>query len=151
MRDYPAGASPGTSLREPFLCTCFGWTPSALRQIALERGITEVDELSAITRAGTGCRTCVPDLEALLRNLWKDRQKPPKRQPLPATVVRDAIRPFAFRGPWELQLIDVEGPTVRIRAIPRGQVSPGSEETLRVFVEKRLKEVYRPDAAVILV
>ncbi len=135
----------------PRICTCFGFTAADIERFALERGLAGVDELGDATRAGTGCRTCVPDLEKILEALWKVHPKPAVRPATPATIVRDAIRPFLQKAPWELHLIDVDGPTVRIRAVPRGDACSTGEDTLRQFVENRLKEMYRPDAAVVFV
>jgi len=135
----------------PGLCTCFGLTAEDLKRLALERGLTGVDALGDATGAGTGCRTCVPDLEKLLEALWKLHPKPASNPATPATIVRDAIRPFLHKSPWELNLIDVAGATVRIRAVPRGETCPTGEDTLRQFVENRLKEMYRPDAVVVFV
>lgn len=137
--------------KDPPLCTCFGLSAADLQSLALRRGLTSVDEVSAISPAGTGCRTCVPDIEKLLETLWKDQPRPDKKTSTPAEIVRDALRPFLGRGAWELQLIDVEGPAVRIRAIPKGDHCATGEDTLRQFVENRLKERYRPDAAVLFV
>lgn len=135
----------------PRICSCFGFTAADLERFALERGFSGVDELGEATRAGTGCRTCVPDIEKLLEALWKLHPRPASRPVTPATIVRDAIRPFLHKSPWELQLIDVDGATVRIRAVPRGDSCATGEDTLRQFVENRLKEMYRPDAAVVFV
>lgn len=135
----------------PRLCSCFGLTAADLERIALEQGLTGVDELGEASRAGTGCRTCVPDLEKLLEALWRAHPRPAEKPVTPATIVRDAIRPFLHRSPWELHLIDVDGATVRIRAIPHGETCLTGEDTLRQFVENRLKEMYRPDAAVVFV
>ncbi|MEK7469737.1 MAG: (2Fe-2S)-binding protein [Planctomycetota bacterium] len=135
----------------PGLCTCFGLSAEDLKRLALERGLTGVDELADATGAGTGCRTCVPDLEKLLETLWKLHPKPALKPATPATIVRDAIRPFLLKAPWDLQLMDVADATVRIRAVPRGEACRTGEDTLRQFVENRLKEMYRPDAVVVFV
>ena len=133
------------------LCTCFGLSAEDLSRLILARGLSSVHEVSAASPAGTGCRTCVPDLEKLLEGLWKNHPKPPVRPATPALIVRDAIRPFLRKSSWELQLIDVEEAVVRIRAIPRGETCREAEDTLRQFVENRLKEMYRPDASVVFV
>lgn len=135
----------------PGICACFGISEEVLRKVALERGITGVDELARATTAGTGCRTCVPDLEKLLEALWASRPRPEAKPATPETIVRDALRPFLQNASWELQLIDVEHALVRIRAIARREACVEAEETLRQFVENRLKEMYRPDAAVAFV
>ena len=135
----------------PPLCTCFGLSADDLARLALGRGLTTVDEVAAASPAGTGCRTCVPDIEKLLEALWKQHPPPENKTSTPETIVRDAIRPFLGKGAWELQLVDVDAATVRIRAVPRGDHCRAGEDTLRQFVENRLKEMYRPDAAVVFV
>ncbi|MBI2921318.1 MAG: (2Fe-2S)-binding protein [Planctomycetes bacterium] len=135
---------------EPRLCHCFGFTPAELQKLALERGIATPAELTAAVQAGGGCGTCAPDLERLLEELWKDR-KPVLRPLTPDLIVRDAIRPFLGRGAFELEFVDVDQASVRIRAVARPDACAEAAETLRVFVEKRLKEMYRPDAAVTFV
>ena len=135
----------------PNLCTCFGLSAADLARLALERGLTSVDQLSSATTAGTGCRTCVPDLEKLLEQLWTSHPKPAVKPLTPADIVRDAIRPFLHKKTWELQLIDVADAVVRIRAVPHGDKCREAEDTLRQFVENRLKEMYRPDASVVFV
>lgn len=132
---------------EPKLCHCFGFTAEELKKIALDRGLATQPELTAAVQAGGGCGTCAPDLQHLLEELWKDR-KPEARPATPDLIVRDAIRPFLGRGSFDLEFVDVAGPAIRIRAVAKPDACVEAAETLRVFVEKRLKEMYRPDAAV---
>jgi bacterioferritin-associated ferredoxin len=134
----------------PNVCSCFGLSADSLGRVALERGLRTPEELARATKAGTGCRSCAPDLDRLLEALWRGRVAV-ARPSTPENAVRDALRPFLRDSAWELQLIDVEANVVRVRAIARRETCADAEETLRVFVENRIKEMYRPDAGVIFV
>ena len=61
----PSGAAAGGDV----LCACFGVTRASLRRsIATERlGTTEAVGLT--TRAGTNCRSCIPEITELLRDV----------------------------------------------------------------------------------
>ncbi|MGH3730066.1 MAG: nitrite reductase large subunit NirB [Micromonosporaceae bacterium] len=57
-----AGALPGTAQ----VCSCHAVTKDAITTAIAEQGCTEVADLKACTRAGTGCGSCVPLLKSLL-------------------------------------------------------------------------------------
>lgn len=57
---------------DPLICYCFGVPERLLKQAALQHELHEVADLTAHTRAGGGCGSCHPDLEDLLRELWRE-------------------------------------------------------------------------------
>ena len=40
------------------ICTCFGVSEESIESLITERGVTDVNEVSAATNAGTGCGSC---------------------------------------------------------------------------------------------
>jgi NifU-like protein involved in Fe-S cluster formation/bacterioferritin-associated ferredoxin len=48
------------------ICHCFHVREGKLRRYIRERSLTTVDEVRSWTRACSGCRSCRPDLEAIL-------------------------------------------------------------------------------------
>ena len=54
------------SVGEPSICTCFQISEGVIERAIRLRGLKTVAEITAATRAGDGCHTCHPDLEAIL-------------------------------------------------------------------------------------
>jgi NAD(P)H-nitrite reductase large subunit len=57
------GAAPGAG---PFLCVCFRLTAADLRRRIAAGGWRTLEDVAEGTGACRGCRTCAPDIEALL-------------------------------------------------------------------------------------
>src|SRR5262249_54837638 len=48
------------------VCHCFHVHDRRIRRAIAEHGLASVDQVRAFTRANSGCRSCRPDIEALL-------------------------------------------------------------------------------------
>ena len=59
----------GTLDEGPQVCTCFGVGLNAIRHAAITHRLRSVAELGGAIRAGTGCGSCVPELERILRDV----------------------------------------------------------------------------------
>ncbi|MGW2402640.1 nitrite reductase large subunit NirB [Kitasatospora sp. NPDC001664] len=70
-----AGAPPGAELLpdEAVVCSCHNVTKGAVRA-AVAEGVTELSELKACTRAGTGCGGCTGTLQSLLDGFGVQRR-----------------------------------------------------------------------------
>jgi assimilatory nitrate reductase catalytic subunit len=53
----------------PRVCACFGVGLNAIRHAAVTHRLRTVAELGDAVRAGTGCGSCVPELERILRDV----------------------------------------------------------------------------------
>ncbi len=53
----------------PRVCACFGVGLNAIRHAAITHRLRTVSELGDAVRAGTGCGSCVPELERILRDV----------------------------------------------------------------------------------
>ncbi len=53
----------------PQVCACFGVGLNAIRHAAITHRLRTVAELGGAIRAGTGCGSCVPELERILRDV----------------------------------------------------------------------------------
>ncbi len=51
--------------KDPIICYCIGVRKSTLVQ-SIKEGNTTVEALRGATRAGSGCRGCISDLEKLI-------------------------------------------------------------------------------------
>ncbi len=70
----PAGAAVLSAAAGPTVCACFGVGLPALHRAIVERRLTSVAEIGVDLRAGTNCGSCIPELQAILREV----------QPVPA-------------------------------------------------------------------
>jgi assimilatory nitrate reductase catalytic subunit len=63
-RLYDATAAEG-----PRICACFGVTRDAIRHAVATHNLHTVREIGSLLRAGTNCGSCIPELEAILRDV----------------------------------------------------------------------------------
>jgi assimilatory nitrate reductase catalytic subunit len=60
----PAGATAGGDV----LCACFSVTRAAVARVIMSERLGTVDAVGVATKAGTNCRSCIPEITALLRD-----------------------------------------------------------------------------------
>ena len=53
----------------PTVCACFGVGRQTLCDAIAERGLTKVDDIGNLLRAGTNCGSCIPELKSILREM----------------------------------------------------------------------------------
>ena len=139
---------------EEVICKCFEVSEEKIRRVAMENHLTTVEEVTNYTKAGGGCGTCVPAIEAILKDIWSvkpvfEMPKPVKkltnlqRIALIQDVIEKEIRPRLQADGGDLELIDVDGNkvTVSLRAMcvecPMGGVTvEGIQEKLRELVSE---------------
>lgn len=141
---------PATGIK--VVCKCFIVTEEKIRSVALENHLTTVEDITAFTKAGGSCGSCIHDIEAILKDLWAVKpavEKPgtPKKLTnlqkiaLIQDILEKEIRPMLQADGGDLELIDVDGNRVivALRAMcvscPMGGVTlKGIEEKLRELV-----------------
>ena len=146
------GEAPATETGEHVVCKCFEVTEEKIRKVIAENRLTTVEEVANYTKAGGGCGTCIPDIEAILKDIWALKSLPEKaKKPgrltnlqkiaLIQDVIEREIRPRLQADNGDIELIDVVGPQVivALRAMcvgcPMGGVTiKGIEEKLRELV-----------------
>lgn len=65
-----SGRMRGDALEEgPRICVCFAVGLNAIRHAAITHRLRTVAELGDAVRAGTGCGSCIPELERILRDV----------------------------------------------------------------------------------
>ena len=139
---------------EKIICKCFEVSEDKIRKVAIENHLTTVEEITNYTKAGGGCGSCIPDIEAILKDIWSVKAVPerplvPKKLTnlqkiaLIQDVIEKEIRPLLQADGGDVELIDVEGNKVIIalRAMcvecPMGNVTvKGIEEKLRELVSE---------------
>jgi assimilatory nitrate reductase catalytic subunit len=65
----PAGGALQTAAGKT-ICACFGVGLSTLHGAIAQRRLTSVAEIGAVLRAGTNCGSCIPELKAILNDVY---------------------------------------------------------------------------------
>ena len=141
--------------KEKLVCKCFDVTEDKIRKVAIENHLTTVDEITNYTKAGGGCGECVPDIEAILTDLWSI--KPPEKPSIPKKltnlqkialiqeVIESEVRPGLQADNGDIELIDIDGNkvTVALRGMCTGCLMSdvtikGIQGKLRELVNKEI-------------
>ncbi|MGA1841780.1 MAG: Fe-S cluster assembly protein NifU [bacterium] len=137
------------------ICECFGVTDTEIERAIRENNLNTVEEVTNYTKAGGGCGNCHEAIEKIITVV---RAKPePTSTPkltniqkirmIEETIERE-IRPALQRDGGDVELIDVV--ENRVLVAKRGACSfcKASEQTLKNFVEVKLRELVSPDLRV---
>ena len=149
------GESYPSEPKEKVICKCFDVTEDKIRKVAIENHLTTVDEITNFTKAGGGCGECIPNIEAILRDLWS--VKPPEKPAIPKRltnlhkialiqeVIENEVRPGLQADNGDIELIDIDGNrvTVALRGMCTGCLMSevtikGIQEKLRELVNKEI-------------
>jgi len=158
------------------VCKCFGLTePYLLRKIK-ELGLKSIADLTAATKAGGACMTCHHQpggLQDLLNQVWgvgggeptpAFDPNAPAAEPAPAVelspfqfmkqveqVLDGYVRPMLQADGGDLEVIDIKDRTVYVRLAGACSTCMGANQTLKLLVERSLKEQVDESARVISV
>jgi NifU-like protein len=143
------------------ICKCFGVTDTRIRRVIRENNLNTVDQVTHYSKAGGGCGSCIPDIQAVLDEELQERAKKEKekhaevRKPMTniqkitriQEIIDKDIRPLLQKDGGEIELIDVDGKNVVLsfRGMCAGCVS--SKATLN-YIQARLRELVSPDLEV---
>ena len=158
------------------VCKCFGLTePYLLRKIK-ELGLVSIAELTAATKAGGACMTCHHQpggLQDLLNQVWgtaggeptpvSDPSAPAAEAPAAQElspfqfmkkveqVLDSYVRPMLQSDGGDLEIVDIKDRTVYVRLAGACSSCVGANQTLKLLVERSLKEQVDERARVIAV
>jgi len=140
------------------ICECFEVSEEKIRKVAIENHLTTVEDITNYTKAGGGCGSCIPEIEAILKDIWfvkpvPERPARPKKLTnlqkiaLIQDIIEKEIRPRLQADGGDLELMDIEGNRVIIglRAMCVG--CPMGEVTTK-GIEDKLKELVSNDITV---
>jgi NifU-like protein len=136
---------------EKIVCHCFNVSEEKIRRVIVENHLTTVEEITNFTKAGGGCGGCIPEIEAILKDVWAVKEVPKPKEAKKLTnlqkialiqdVLEREIRPKLQADGGDLELLDIDGNKVVIglRAMcvscPMGGVTvQGIEAKLRELV-----------------
>jgi NifU-like protein len=157
---YRGVPAPKHELEGEIVCECFGVTDVQIRRAIEENELKTVEDVTHYTKAGGGCERCVPDIQRILSEVLgtreeKARAAQPKRLTnlqriqLVQKVIDEEVRPTLQADGGDLELVDVDGPTVYVSLRGTCTHCPSSQLTLKGGVETRLRELVDPEIRVV--
>jgi NifU-like protein len=143
---------------EKIVCECFEVSEEKIRKVAIENRLTTVEEITDYTKAGGGCGSCIPAIEAILKDIWfvkpviESPMAPKKltnlqKIALIQDVIEKEIRPRLQADGGNLELLDIDGDRVIIglRGMCVGCLM--GDVTIK-GIEDKLKELVSKDITV---
>src|SRR3989304_2533386 len=137
------------------VCKCFGVTDNKIAHETREHKLTTIEQVTNYCKAGGGCRSCHPQIQAIIDEIWQKEKekvmiekarKPAKKltniqkmKLIQETIERD-IRPALQSDGGDIELFDVDGDRVMVSFRGSCVECPSSKVTLKSTVEAKLRE-----------
>ncbi len=144
------------------VCKCFGITDKEIERAVRENNLHTVEQVTHYTKAGGGCESCHPKIEAIIDKVWGEKEKKPvlvkpakgekltniQRMRLIEETLEREIKPALRQDGGDLELIDIEGSKVIVALRGTCSFCPSADFTLKQYVEAKLKEFVTDDISV---
>ena len=112
------------------ICRCYVVAEDVIRRAIADHQLRQVEEVTALTRAGGGCSSCWDDIQAILNDVWgkplprdvadaSGLSSAQKRAIIVKTLERD-VQPLYDANRLQVQLVDVAGDRVLARFTGNG-------------------------------
>lgn len=166
IANYRTGDTTVRELKDdPLVCTCFNVHESEIVEAVRINRLTTVEQVTNYTKAGGACGRCKGAIQAILdRELGKAPAAAPAAPAEPAApkafadlspakkvlavekVLEAEVRPALRLDGGDVELLDVEGTTVKIRFLGHCAHCMAAQLTQDGLVEKKLREALGDDA-----
>ena len=169
IANYRTGDTTVRELKDdPLVCTCFNVHESEIVEAVRINKLTTVEQVTNYTKAGGACGRCKGAIQAILdRELGKAPAAAPAAPAAPAEpaaptafadlspakkvlavekVLEAEVRPALRLDGGDVELLDVEGTTVKIRFLGHCAHCMAARLTQDGLVEKKLREALGDDA-----
>ncbi len=153
---YYQGA-PSKAEEEKIVCECFGVTEKEIERAIRENRLTTVEEVTNYTKAGGGCGNCHPHIQEIIDKVVAEMSEVPAGRPklsnikkikmIEETLERE-IRPALKHDGGDIELVDVVGNRVLVATRGACRSCQASNQTLKNFVEAKLRELVWPELVV---
>jgi NifU-like protein len=144
------------------VCKCFGITDKEIERAVRENNLHTVEQVTHYTKAGGGCESCHPKIEAIIDKVWGEKEKKPvlvkpamgekltniQRMRLIEETLEREIKPALRQDGGDLELIDIEGSKVLVALRGTCSFCPSADFTLKQYVEAKLREFVAEDITV---
>jgi NifU-like protein len=137
------------------VCECFGITDMEIETAVRENNLSTIEDVTNYTKAGGGCENCHDAIKDIIRKV-SGEEKPTSRPPLSnmqkikkiEETIQNEISPSLKQDGGNIELVDVIGNRVLVKMQGSCAVCKASQQTLKNFVEVKLKEMVWPDLVV---
>lgn len=153
---YFKGA-PGPIAEEKIVCECFGVAENEIERAIRENRLKTVEEVTNYTKAGGGCGNCHTAIQEIIDRVLSQVREPSDGRPklsnikkikmIEETLERE-IRPALKHDGGDIELVDVVGNRVLVATRGACASCQASNQTLKNFVEAKLRELVWPDLVV---
>ena len=167
IENYRTGGKSVRKLQGKVICTCFGVTDDEIRRVVRENDLKTVEQVTNYSKAGGGCESCHPDIEAIIREVQGEQARVGVKEPRPAPsrvagtpltniqkiqliqrTLDQQVRPALQADGGDLELIDVIGNRVIVAFRGMCAQCRTAEFTLAEVVEAKLQEFVSEDLRV---
>lgn len=137
------------------ICECFGVTDLEIERAIKENNLATIEDVTNYTKAGGGCENCHEEIQKLIDRI-RSEEKPESRPRLSniqkikkiEEVIERDIRPSLRHDGGDIELIDVIGNRVLLATRGTCATCRASGQTLKNFVEIKLRELVGPELIV---
>ncbi len=132
------------------VCKCFGVTDAKIKRVVLANNLHTVEDVTNYTKAGGGCGACIPRIEDILEEVWRNAtekrsagirlttvQKIKKIE----EVLKEEVRPILKRDGGDVALVDLADNKVVVRLMGMCHGCLASDLTLKGLVQDKLREL----------
>jgi NifU-like protein len=140
---------------EKIICECFGVSEKEIDRVVRENNLKTIEEVTNYTKAGGGCGGCHDAIQAIIDRVQGEAR--PMARPKLTNIqkikmieetLEHEIRPSLKQDGGDVELIDVVGNRVQVATRGACATCPASQQTLKNFVEAKLRELVWPELQV---
>jgi NifU-like protein len=149
--------APDLAAGENIVCECFGVTDKEIERTIRENRLSSVEEVTNFTKAGGGCGNCHDAIQQIIDQVMGDMREAPAARPklsnlkkirmIEETIDRE-IRPALKHDGGDIELVDVLGNRVLVATRGACASCQAANQTLKNFVEVKLRELVWPELVV---
>ncbi len=157
VKNYNGGKSEKVIIGEQdrIVCKCFNVSEKTIIKAIKLNNIKTVEQVTNFTKAGGGCRSCLGEIEKILKDYWAEAEKTDFSKMTVVEKIRhiekilnEEVNPrLKSDGGW-LELVDIKDNKVQVRFLGMCSHCPSSSQTLKGVVEKELRDRLCPDIEV---
>lgn len=139
------------------VCECFGVTDLEIERAVRENSLNSIEDVTNYVKAGGGCESCHDKIQEIIDSTLgreiKEKKKPSrltniqKIRMIEETLDRE-IKPALKKDGGNIELVDVDGNNVLVKLQGTCATCAASQNTLKNYVELKLREFVTPELLV---